>query len=202
MDQIKIGKFIAQSRKKQKLTQMQLADKLGITDKAVSKWERGITMPDTSIMLALCDILNIRVEELLCGERINMESENQKNEQLLLDMVKELEQKEKTVWTSMWVIMGISMAGLAAGILVEVFLIPQGIWQLVTIVGICVLFLISCIYAVKLEASVGYYQCQKCGEKIVPTFSDAMKAKHRGFTRYLLCPNCGKRTWCKKMVKK
>ena len=202
MDQIKIGKFIAQSRKKQKLTQMQLADKLGITDKAVSKWERGITMPDTSIMLALCDILNIRVEELLCGERINMESENQKNEQLLLDMVKELEQKEKTVWTSMWVIMGISMAGLAAGILVEVFLIPQGIWQLVTIVGICVLFLISCIYAVKLEASVGYYQCQKCGEKIVPTFSDAMKAKHRGFTRHLLCPNCGKRTWCKKIVKK
>ena len=64
MNQIKIGKFIAECRKKVNLTQVQMADKLGITDKAVSKWERGITMPDTSIMLQLCDILGISVNEL------------------------------------------------------------------------------------------------------------------------------------------
>ena len=91
MNQIKIGRFIAECRKKSNLTQMQLAEKLGITDKAISKWERGVAMPDTSIMLELCDILCISVNELLNGEKINMENSNQKNEQLLLDMAKELE---------------------------------------------------------------------------------------------------------------
>ena len=61
MNQIKIGKFIAERRKLVELTQMQLADQLGITDKAVSKWERGIAMPDTSLMLQLCGILRISV---------------------------------------------------------------------------------------------------------------------------------------------
>ena len=91
MNQIKIGKFIAECRKKANLTQLQLAEKLGITDKAISKWERGVAMPDTSIMLELCDILGISVNELLSGEKINMENNNQKNEQLLLDMAKELQ---------------------------------------------------------------------------------------------------------------
>ena len=79
MNQIKIGRFIAECRKKANLTQMQLAEKLGITDKAISKWERGVAMPDTSIMLELCDILCISVNELLSGEKINMENNNQKN---------------------------------------------------------------------------------------------------------------------------
>jgi len=74
MDQIKIGKFIAGCRKKVNLTQMQLAEKLGITDKAISKWERGMAMPDSSIMLELCDILNISVNDLLCGEVVTMDN--------------------------------------------------------------------------------------------------------------------------------
>jgi transcriptional regulator with XRE-family HTH domain len=101
MDQIKIGKFIAECRKKQGLTQMQLAEKLNITDRAISKWENGRSMPDSSIMLELCDILKITVNDLLSGEKVNMENINQKNEQLLLDMAKELERKNKTIWTSM-----------------------------------------------------------------------------------------------------
>ena len=82
MNQIKIGKFIAKLRKEKNLTQIQLAEKLLITDKAISKWERGIAMPDTSIMLELCDVLEISVNELLCGERISMESKNEKNKEL------------------------------------------------------------------------------------------------------------------------
>jgi transcriptional regulator with XRE-family HTH domain len=101
MDQIKIGKFIAECRKKQGLTQMQLAEKLNITDRAISKWENGRSMPDSSIMLELCGILKITVNDLLSGEKVNMENINQKNEQLLLDMAKELERKNKTIWTSM-----------------------------------------------------------------------------------------------------
>ena len=202
MNQIKIGKFIAECRKKENLTQMQLAEKLGITDRAVSKWETGKAMPDSSVMLELCDILRISVNELLSGEKINMENSNQKNEQILLDMAKELEKKNKTLWTSMWAIMIVSMIALLAGLFVVAFLIPEGVWQLVTIIGLCIVFLIPCFYALKLEVSVGVYKCKKCGCEIVPTYSEALNAMHMGTTRYLKCPKCNKRTWCKKVWKK
>ena len=202
MDQLKIGKFIAECRRQKQLTQLQLADKLGITDKAISKWERGIAMPDTSIMLELCDILGISVNEILNGEIINVENSNEKNEQLLLDMAKELETKNKTIWSSMWAIMIVSMTALVAGIFIAAFLIPEGIWQLVTILGICIVFLIPCFYALKLEVSVGAYKCKNCGHEIVPTYKEVLMAKHRGFTRHLKCPVCNKRTWCKKILKK
>jgi len=202
MDQVKIGRFIAARRKGADLTQIQLAEKLGITDKAVSKWERGVAMPDTSIMPELCDILGISLNELFSGEKIDMENNTQKNEQLLLDMAKQLEKKNKTIWSSMWAIMIVSMAALLAGIFIAALLIPQGIWQLITIVSICILFLIPCLYAVKLEVSVGAYKCRECGYEIVPTYKEAMMAKHRGFTRHLHCPKCGKLTWCKKVLEK
>ena len=202
MNQIKIGKFIAECRKNVNLTQMQLAEKLNITDRAISKWETGRAMPDSSIMLELCDILGISVNELLSGEKIDMENNNQKNEQLLLEMAKDVENKNKTIWSSMWVIMIVSMTALFAGIFIAAFLIPEGVWQLVTILGICIVFLIPCFYALKLEVSVGAYKCKICGREIVPTYKEAMNAMHMGFTRYLKCPNCNKRTWCKKVIKK
>ncbi|MBQ2809565.1 MAG: helix-turn-helix transcriptional regulator, partial [Clostridia bacterium] len=202
MDQVKIGCFIAECRKAKNLTQMQLAEELNITDRAVSKWENGRSMPDTSVMLDLCHILDISINDLLNGEKISMENNDQKNEQLLLDMAKEVEQKNKTIWTNMWVIMGASITALFAGIFVARFLIPEGIWQLVTILGVCIVFLIPCFYALKLEVSVGAYKCKNCGCEIVPTYKEAKNAMHMGFTRYLKCPNCNKRTWCKKVIKK
>ncbi len=201
MDQIKIGKFIAECRKRVNLTQMQLAEKLNITDRAVSKWERGKAMPDSSIMLELCEILKITVNDLLCGEVVTMENSNEKNEQLLLDMAKEIERKNKTIWTSMWAIMTVSMIALLAGLFIAAFLIPEGVWQLVTILGVCVVFLIPCFYALKLEVSVGVYKCKKCGHEIVPTYSEALWAMHKGTTRHLKCPKCNKRTWHKKVIK-
>lgn len=202
MNQIMIGKFIAERRKRVNLTQMQLAEKLGITDKAISKWERGVSMPDTSIMLELCDILCISVNELLRGEKSDMENDNQKNEQLLLEMAKELEKKNKTIWVSMWAIMTVSITALFAGIFVAAFLIPEGVWQLAAIIGLCIVFLVPCFYALKLEVSVGAYKCEKCGQEIIPTYNEALMAMHLGTTRYLKCPKCKKRTWCKKVLKK
>ena len=201
MDQIKIGRFIAERRKCINLTQMQLAERLGITDKAISKWERGIAMPDTSIMLELCELLGISVNELLSGEKINMEIKYQQNEQLLLDLAKELEEKNKKVWTSMWMILILSTIALLAGIATSIFLIPKGIWTLITVLLSCVVFVIPCYYALKLEISVGAYKCKNCGHEIVPTYKEAMMAMHRGTTRHLKCPKCGKRTWCKKILK-
>ena len=202
MNQVKIGKFIAECRKNKNMTQAELAEKLNITDRAISKWETGKGMPDSSIMLDLCNELKISVNELLSGEMISVENKNEKQEQLLLDMAKEVEKKNKIIWTSMWVIMGVSFTALFAGISISTFLIPEGVWQLVTILEICVVFLISCFYALKLEVSVGAYKCKNCGYEIVPTYSEALWAMHRGFTRHLRCPKCNKRTWCKKIIKK
>lgn len=202
MDQIKIGKFIAECRKNQNLTQSKLAEKLNITDRAVSKWETGKTMPDSSIMLELCDILKISVNELLSGEKIDMENNEQKNEQLLLEMAKEIEKKNKTIWNSMWAIMTVSVIALLAGIFATAFFVPEGPWQLVTILAVTVVFLIPRFYALKLEVSVGAYRCKNCGHEIVPTYKEALNAMHRGTTRYLKCPECGKRTWCKKVINK
>ena len=202
MNQAKIGKFIAECRKSKNLTQSLLAERLGITDKAVSKWERGLAMPDVSIMIELCDILEISVNELLKGEKTCMNDEKQNDEQLLLDMAKELERKNKIIWSSMWAIMAVSITALIAGIFISAFLIPQGVWQLIAILGICVVFLIPCLYAVKLEVSVGAYKCKNCGYEIVPTYKEAMMAMHRGTTRHLKCPKCNERTWCKKIINK
>ena len=201
MNQIKIGKFIAECRKGVNLTQLQLSEKLNITDRAVSKWENGKAMPDSSIMLALCDILGISVNELLSGEKISMENNNKKNEQLLLEMAKEVEKKNKTIWTSMWIIMIVSIIALLVSITIAALVIPEGVWQLVAILGSVVIFLIPCFYALKLEVSVGAYKCKHCGFEIVPTYRQALNAMHMGTTRYLKCPKCNKRSWCKKVIK-
>ena len=181
---------------------MQLAEMLHITDRAVSKWERGLSLPDSSIMLDLCRILEISVNDLLSGEVVTMENNNQKNEQLLLDMAKELEKKNKTIWNAMWAIMSVSIIGLIGGLAIVATFMPEGPWMLVAILTLCVVFLIPCFYALKLEVSVGAYKCKNCGYEIVPTYTQALNAMHRGTTRYLKCPKCNKRTWCKKVLKK
>ena len=95
-----------------------------------------------------------------------------------------------------------SIIGLLAGILCFALLVPEGVWQLVTILGVCILFLLPCFYALKLEVSVGAYQCKHCGHEIVPTYTQALMAMHRGTTRYLHCPQCNQHSWCKKVLKK
>lgn len=200
MDYKKIGKFIATERKAKRLTQAKLAEKVFVSEKTVSKWENGNGIPDTNSLPKLCEILGVSINELLSGEKIVMENSNHKNEQLLLNMAKEIENKNKIIWTSMWVIMMVSMIALFAGLLISAFLIPEGILQVAIILGICIVFLIPCFYALKLEVSVGGYKCKNCGYKIVPTYKEALWAMHRGTTRYLKCPNCNKRTWCKKDI--
>ena len=131
-----------------------------------------------------------------------MENNQPKNEQLLLEMAKELEQKNKTVWRAMWVIMSVSIVALLASLMIAAFVIPEGVWQLVTIIASCIIFLTPCFYALKLEIGIGAYKCKKCGHEIVPTYTQALNAMHLGTTRYLKCPNCNKRSWCKKVIKK
>ena len=112
MDQIKIGRFIADCRKEAGLTQMQLAEKLNITDRAVSKWENGKAMPDSSIMLDLCKELKISVNELLTGERIPMDNKNENNEKLLLEIIKQKEESDKKLLAAETIMMIFSVASI------------------------------------------------------------------------------------------
>ncbi len=91
MNQIDTGKFIASCRKEKGMTQAQLAEKMNITDRAVSKWETGKSMPDSSIMLELCNILGVTVNELLSGERIEMDNYEEKVNENLIEMKKKEE---------------------------------------------------------------------------------------------------------------
>ena len=87
MDQEKIGKFILTLRKEKNMTQMELADKLGITDRAISKWENGRGMPDLSLIKPLCEALNISVNELLSGERLDKKEYQDKVEENILNTI-------------------------------------------------------------------------------------------------------------------
>lgn len=203
MDQAKIGKFIAAKRKEKELTQFTLAEKLGITDRAVSKWERGLSLPDASLMLDLCAILEITVGDLLNGEVVSMESYNEKTEKNLLEMVKEKEKTDKRL-LSFEVVLGVIstlflFAMLAVGI---VFMkMEEPLWAFFVPVGIGLAqFVVSMWFALKIEQIAGYYECQKCGHRYVPTLGMVNRAMHFGRTRYMRCPHCGKRSWQKKVL--
>lgn len=202
MDQLKIGKFIAQRRKDVGLTQLQLGESLGITDRAVSKWETGKAMPDTSIMLTLCDILGITVNDLLCGEVVAMEQKGEKTQQLILELARQKEEADKKL-LALEILIGIfSIIILFAFVLPAAYL-PMETWLRVVLVvtgfAIC---MVGIVYALKIEQTAGYYQCAGCGHRHVPSFSSVFWAMHMGRTRYMNCPQCGKKSWQKKVLTK
>ena len=202
MDQIKIGKFIAEHRKKQGLTQMQLAEKLGITDKAVSKWERGIAMPDSSIMLELCAILSVTVNDLLSGEVVTMENYDKKMEEKLLELVKAKEEADKKLLTLEITLGVLSMAVLFIPIFIGAF-VPAKDWvKLVIVFSGFIPAFVGFFMCLKIEQVAGYYQCKHCNHKYVPTYKAMVRAMHMGRTRYMKCPACKKRSWQKKVISK
>ena len=203
MDQVKIGKFIADCRKKKNLTQMQLAEKLGITDKAISKWERGIAMPDSSIMLELCDILGISVNELLSGEEIKMENYNKEMENKLLEMVEEKERNDKQLLALEVVIGVLSSLVLFIPVFIGSFAPIEKEWvRFLIVFSGFIPALVGFFFALKIEQIAGYYECKECGHKYVPTCKAVTLAMHMGRTRKMKCPQCGKVTWQKKVISK
>lgn len=202
MDQLKIGKFIAQRRKMVNLTQAQLAEKLNITDRAVSKWERGIAMPDSSIMLSLCGILGITVNDLLSGELVEMDDYNKKLESNLLDMIKQKEKADKRLLSAEVFIGLTATVILFALVFVAAFVQMEPWLKTFLIVLGFILFLAGCFYALRIEQVAGYYECRKCGHKYIPSYKAVAMAPHMGRTRKMRCPECGKKSWQKKLVSK
>lgn len=202
MDQIKIGRFIAEKRREQGLTQAQLAEKLSITDRAVSKWENGRTMPDSSLMLDLCKHLKITVNDLLNGEVVSMENYNEKLEKQLLEVIKQKEDADRRLLALEWVVGILSVIVLIVPIIIA-SCVQMEDWQRILlvfsgfipcVVGVC--------YAVKIEQVAGYYKCAHCGHKYVPTMKSVLWSMHMGRTRYMRCPECHKKSWQKKVISK
>ena len=202
MDQIKTGKFIASCRKEVGMTQAALAEKLGITDRAISKWETGKSLPDSGIMLELCELLKINVNELLSGERIMAESYDKRVEENLIAMRREIEEKNRQLLAAeIWIgapatIAGLIMCGVAA-------YAEMPVWCRVVLISIAfAMILIVAFIAVGIEQKAGYYECQNCHDRHVPTYWQTNLAPHMGRTRYMKCPKCGKYSWQKKVLTK
>lgn len=204
MDMDKTGKFIASCRKESKLTQAQLAERLGITDRAVSKWETGKSLPDASIMQELCNILGITVNELFTGERLDTENYKETAEKNLREMLRiEREKNQKLEKAEAFII----WTGLAASL----FMVICGFIIVFdnTAAGIAlmsfgdVIILVDVLFAAFLEYSSGYYECPNCGHRHLPSAKTVMFfAPHVGSDRYLKCPYCSKKGWHKKVLTK
>ena len=202
MDQIKIGKFITACRKEKNLTQAQLAEKLDITDRAISKWETGKAMPDSDIMLDLCDILGIKVNELLCGEMIEIEHKDEQLNELIFQMAKNEERYHKRLLHSAYVIIATSLTALICLMSLISLLIPECGFQDFLIIVSVILFIIPCMIALKFKAETGYYECKNCQHMFVPNYKEIALLMQTPTRRLLKCTKCGKWTWCKKLTKR
>jgi len=202
MDQIKIGRFISECRKKEGLTQVQLAEKLNITDRAVSKWETGRSLPDSSIMLELCEILKIGVNDLLCGEVVKMENENIELEKNLMDMIREKEESDRRLLFTEYFVGGVILIFFLALVLTAVLSdISEGLQIVLILIGVAPI-IIAAPFMLRIEQKAGYYKCSKCSHRYVPKYVSVFSAMHFGRTRFMKCPHCGKYSWQKKVIEK
>ena len=202
MDQIKIGSFIANKRKEKGLTQLQLAEKLNITDRAVSKWENGRSLPDSAIMLELCEILGITVNDLLYGEVISMENYNKEMEKNLLEMIKQKEEADRRL-LSLEIVVGVICVVIMLALCIIAAYVPMDDWLRIVLIvcGIAPL-LVATPFMIRIEQTAGYYECRKCGHKYIPTYKSVMLSPHMGRTRHMRCPQCNQKSWQKKVIKK
>lgn len=203
MDQVKIGKFISDERKAKGYTQKQLSELLGISDKTISKWECGNGFPEASLLLPLCNELEITVNELLTGERISQQNYKKKAEENMVNMIREKEEnKQKILLTT--VIGVISTITFVTLLLVvcfytDVIILPIKIVLMMIAISV---FGVGLYVAMWGDRKIGYFKCRNCNELFTPTFMQYNMGMHLLSTRYLKCPHCKTRTWCKKVMTK
>ena len=203
MDQVKIGKFLSDERKAKGYTQKQLSELLGISDKTISKWECGNGFPEASLLLPLCNELEITVNELLTGERISQQNYKKKAEENMVNMIREKEEnKQKLLLTTMiGVISTITFVTLLLVVCFYSDVITLPIKIVLMIIAISV-FGIGLYVAMWGDRKIGYFKCRNCNELFTPTFMQYTMGMHIASTRYLKCPHCKTRTWCRKVMTK
>lgn len=163
---------------------------------------KGLSLPDAENMLELCKILEINVNELLNGEKIDMKDYKQKTEELLIELAKQEEIKNKKIMTNMWVLMITTLLFYISIILLTTYSIKNELLLGIIICTSTALTVIIAFYGLKLEVDVGYYECKNCHHRFIPPYIAAFIAPHINTTRYLKCPKCSKRKWSKKIMTK
>lgn len=201
MDQNKTGKFIAEERKRKALTQKQLAEALGISDKTISKWERGGGFPEVSLLLPLCRELDITVNELLAGERVAEEDYKKKAEENMMNLVKEAQESRKKIILSALVA---ALAILAALPLVVVAgALEMETWLRCLLIGIgLVVVVLGIIIACVLDRDARAFECPECHERFVPEMGAYIMGPHTITKRKLRCPKCGAVKYCRHVLTK
>lgn len=199
MDQIKTGKFIQEMRKRKNLTQRQLAEMLGISDKTISKWETGNGLPEVGLMPDLCTILEISVNELLAGQKLNKNQYFNKAEENMINLMSENNEAKKKLVLSI-------IVGIIAIIAGTPIILIAGILEMQTWVRIILIMLAIIIYALGigvacvLDRDAGTFECPNCGKRFVPTMKEYVMGPHTITKRKLRCPHCGKKSFCKKRI--
>ena len=202
MDQIKIGKFIQEKRKEKGLTQSDLAEKLNVTDRAISKWENGNCIPDISNIPELCKILNITINDLFSGSVIDMKDNEKKLEENLLEMIRIKEQRDREILV-LEIFIGIIVSIIMFLCIITSSFVHTENWiRIILVVFGTIPFIIGISYAIRIEQIAGYYECSKCNYKYIPTYKSVLFSMHVNRTRKMKCPNCNKKTWHKKVISK
>ncbi|MBQ7977341.1 MAG: helix-turn-helix transcriptional regulator [Clostridia bacterium] len=202
MDLIKTGKFIAELRKEKNLTQAKLAEILEISEKTISKWECGNGFPDTSLILPLCEALEISANELLSGCKLNCEEYKKHAEENLIELKNQHERNSKHLLAIEWVLVFISVIPFVLFIYLGLDVIQNLALQIILISIGSINLLLAIYFSFKIEKDVGYYECAHCHHKYIPSYKSVFWALHIGRTRYLKCPKCHKHSWNKKTLKK
>lgn len=202
MDQIKIGKFIQERRKEKKITQSKLAERLNVTDRAISKWENGNCLPDVSNIHELCKILDITINDLFSGKIVDMKDNEKVLEKNLLDVVRQKEESDKRL-LAMEIICGVLclIPLLFSIILVEVIIMEEWKATLILLASLLPLLVVT-PFMLKTEQIAGYYECEKCSYRYIPNYTSVFMAAHVGRTRKMKCPKCGEKSWQKKVISK
>ena len=201
MDQIKIGEFIAEERKAKKYTQRELADKLSISDKTISKWERGNGFPEVSLLLPLCNELEITVNELLSGERLQAMDYKKKAEKNMVNLVKEAQESKKKIIMSAMV--GVLVIVAAVPLFVVAGMFEMQVWTRVLLMGIgFVITVMGIAIACVLDREAGAFECPECNNRFVPDMKSYIMGPHTITKRKLVCPYCGAHKYCKKVLTK
>lgn len=199
MDQKKTGAFIARMRKEKGFTQAELADMLLISDKTVSKWETGKGLPEVSLMLPLCEKLDITVNELLTGAKLSP-AEYQKNAEA--NIVKLANERSEAKFRLLVEVLVVALTLIASCTLIVVSSysnLSTG-WKIaVTCIAVVVLFG-GILTAALLEMRKAVFVCRACKKRFIPTKTAYLMGAHSITTRRLKCPACGKRTWCKRVL--
>lgn len=200
MDLEKIGKFVAKKRQEKGFTQEDLAEELGISNRAISKWERGVCLPDANNMAKLCKLFKISYNELLSGEELEEADYERKAEEILAEFsqIETAQNKKFFLYENVIGYMA-TVPFLIICFIVGYVEMPTWTKVVLLVLGL-VLLLVGISFCIKIETEAGKYECRNCGNRYVPKYSSVYFAPHIGRTRRMVCPKCHKRTWQKKIA--